>query len=158
MHLTFNPTKTSIKHKQYFIFKTVLKQLFVASKLGSYFFFHYTISFLKNFKIYIFCMQNFVQRLTKKLCLMFRYYLRSDAQRSEEHKLKKEKELEKEIAASEREDDGGFSMQVKIIFLSSPGPKPLAPNPLVPNPKLRGLGLTLNCSRPPPPPLTFKHD
>ena len=47
---------------------------------------------------------------------MFRYYLRSDAQRSEEHKLKKEKELEKEIAASEREDDGGFSMQVKIIF------------------------------------------
>ena len=47
---------------------------------------------------------------------MFRYYLRSDAQRSEEHKLKKEKELEKEIAASEREDDGGFSMQVKIIL------------------------------------------
>ena len=44
---------------------------------------------------------------------MFRFYLRSDAQRSEEHKLKKEKELEKEIAASEREDDGGFSMQVK---------------------------------------------
>ena len=49
---------------------------------------------------------------------MFRLYLRSDAQRSEEHKLRKEKELEKEIAASEREDDGGFSMQVKIIFFS----------------------------------------
>ena len=49
-------------------------------------------------------------------CLMFRFYLRSDAQRSEEHKLRKEKELEKEIAASEREDDGGFSMQVKIIL------------------------------------------
>ena len=44
---------------------------------------------------------------------MFRFYLRSDAQRSEEHKLRKEKELEKEIAASEREDDGGFSMQVE---------------------------------------------
>ena len=56
--------------------------------------------------------------MTKILCLMFRLYLRSDAQRSEEHKLRKEKELEKEIAASEREDDGGFSMQVKIIFFS----------------------------------------
>ena len=49
---------------------------------------------------------------------MFRFYLRSDAQRSEEHKLRKEKELEKEIAASEREDDGGFSMQVKKQFYS----------------------------------------
>ena len=48
-------------------------------------------------------------------CLKFRFYLRSDAQRSEEHKLKKEKELEREIAASEREDDGGFPMKVKII-------------------------------------------
>lgn len=49
---------------------------------------------------------------------MFGFYLRSDAQRSEEHKLRKEKELEKEIAASEREDDGGFSMQVKQYFYS----------------------------------------
>ena len=32
----------------------------------------------------------------------------------------------------------------------------LAPNPLVPNPKPRGLGLTLNCSRPSP--ITFKHE
>ena len=41
---------------------------------------------------------------------------------------------------------------VQVGFLSSPGPKPLAPNPFVPKPKPRGLGLTLNCSRPPPPP------
>ena len=54
---------------------------------------------------------------------------------------------------------------VSCLLLSSPGPKPLAPNPLVPNAKPRGLGLTLNCSRPPPPdhppnhhPQTFKHD
>ena len=52
MHSMFNPTKTSIQHKQYFIFKTMLKQLFVASKLGSYFFSYYTDSFLENFTTY----------------------------------------------------------------------------------------------------------
>ena len=41
---------------------------------------------------------------------------RSDEQRSEKHKLKKEKELEEELAAAEKEDDGGFSLKVKLIF------------------------------------------
>ena len=35
--------------------------------------------------------------------------LRSDEQRSEQHKLKKERQLEKEVMEAEREDDGGFS-------------------------------------------------
>ena len=38
---------------------------------------------------------------------------RSDEQRSEKHKLKKEKEIEKEVLEAEREDDGGFSVKVK---------------------------------------------
>jgi len=75
---------------------------------------------------------------------MVNYASRSDAQRSEEHKLKKEKELEKEIAASEREDDGGFSMQEAQMagrkghyYPPPPGPviyckpPPRKPNPLV---------------------------
>ena len=44
----------------------------------------------------------------------------------------------------------------QTLILSSPGPKPLAPKP-----KPRGLGLTLECCRPPPPthhPPTFKHE
>ena len=50
--------------------------------------------------------------------LIVRPYLvfRSDEQRSEKHKLKKEKELEEELAAAEKEDDGGFSLKVKLIF------------------------------------------
>ena len=39
---------------------------------------------------------------------------RSDEQRSEKHKLKKERELEKEVMEAEREDDGGFSFKVKF--------------------------------------------
>ena len=39
---------------------------------------------------------------------------RSDEQRSEKHKLKKEKEIEKEVMEAEREDDGGFSAKVKL--------------------------------------------
>ena len=39
---------------------------------------------------------------------------RSDEQRSEKHKLKKERELERDIAQQDREDDGGFSMKVAI--------------------------------------------
>ena len=39
---------------------------------------------------------------------------RSDEQRSEKHKLKKERELERDIAQQEREDDGGFSMKVGV--------------------------------------------
>ena len=41
------------------------------------------------------------------------FHFRSDEQRSEKYKLKKEKELEKEVAAQAAEDDGGFSMKVK---------------------------------------------
>ena len=55
------------------------------------------------------------------LHLMFLLSCRSDEQRSEKHKLKKEKEIEKEVLEAEREDDGGFSVKVKIakfIFLS----------------------------------------
>ena len=47
---------------------------------------------------------------------------RSDEQRSEKHKLKKEKEIEKEVLEAEREDDGGFSTKVKLeslLFFSS---------------------------------------
>ena len=44
----------------------------------------------------------------------YTYNFRSDEQRSEKYKLKKEKELEKEVAAQAAEDDGGFSMKVKL--------------------------------------------
>merc|ERR1711902_484797 len=40
---------------------------------------------------------------------MVNYASRSDEQRSEKHKLKKEKEIEKEVMEAGREDDGGFS-------------------------------------------------
>ena len=46
---------------------------------------------------------------------------------------------------------------LRLVFLSSPGPKPLSPKPK--NPKLRGLGLTLKSHGPPThPPITFKHE
>ena len=44
----------------------------------------------------------------------YTFNFRSDEQRSEKYKLKKEKELEKEVAAQAAEDDGGFSMKVKL--------------------------------------------
>ena len=47
---------------------------------------------------------------------MLIFSCRSDEQRSEKHKLKKEKEIEKEVLEAEREDDGGFSMKVKSLF------------------------------------------
>ena len=46
--------------------------------------------------------------------LMLILSCRSDEQRSEKHKLKKEKEIEKEVMEAEREDDGGFSVKVKL--------------------------------------------
>ena len=44
--------------------------------------------------------------------IMMTMMCRSDEQRSEKHKLKKERELERDIAQQDREDDGGFSMKV----------------------------------------------
>ena len=46
------------------------------------------------------------------MMMMMMMVFRSDEQRSEKHKLKKERELERDIAQQEREDDGGFSMKV----------------------------------------------
>ena len=40
---------------------------------------------------------------------------RSDEQRSEQHKLKKERQLEKEVMEAEREDDGGHSGDVLVL-------------------------------------------
>jgi len=74
---------------------------------------------------------------------MVNYASRSDEQRSEKHKLKKEKELEEELAAAEKEDDGGFSLKDPPMhgrkgqyFAPPPGPviyckpPPRKPNPL----------------------------
>ena len=54
-----------------------------------------------------------------ELHLMLIFSSRSDEQRSEKHKLKKEKEIEKEVLEAEREDDGGFSVKVTLWSLSS---------------------------------------
>merc|ERR1719189_2036087 len=71
---------------------------------------------------------------------MVNYASRSDEQRSEKHKLKKEKEIEKEVLEAEREDDGGFSVKGRhgpyypppppgpVVYCNRPARKP---NPLV---------------------------
>ena len=52
------------------------------------------------------------------MTMMMMMMCRSDEQRSEKHKLKKERELERDIAQQDREDDGGFSMKVGIYILT----------------------------------------